>query len=168
VAAHSTTRALFGSYSGPLYQVRRSSDNTTLNISPLSAGGVANAAAQDSFCAGTSCVITEIFDQTGRGNNLTRAPGGGAAGCPDNLASGTAAKISVGGHEAYGVFVAPGTGYRGLGLRHRQRPLDHGRPGKRPVRRQPPCASRQEPPPGPARKRRPAAVSAPKSPVTSG
>src|ERR1043166_6247220 len=46
VAAHSTTRALFGAYSGPLYQVRRSSDNATMNISPVSAGGVANAAAQ--------------------------------------------------------------------------------------------------------------------------
>jgi non-reducing end alpha-L-arabinofuranosidase len=112
VAAHSTTRALFGSYSGPLYQVRRSSDNATTNISPLSAGGVANAATQDSFCAGTSCVITVIFDQSGRGNNLTQAPGGGAAGGPDNLANATAAPISVGGHKAYGVFVAPGTGYR--------------------------------------------------------
>jgi len=112
VAAHSTTRALFGSYSGALYQVRRSSDNATTNISPLSAGGVANAAAQDSFCAGTTCVITEIFDQSGRGNNLTQAPGGGAAGGPDNLANATAAPISVGGHKAYGVFVAPGTGYR--------------------------------------------------------
>ncbi len=100
--------------------------------------------------------------------------------------------ITVGGHKAYGVFVAPGTGYRnnqhqrhrhrrparghvrhlrrhplqrrlllrlrqrrdrqqrrrqrhhgghllrqhqGLGLRRRQRPLDHGRPGERPVLR---------------------------------
>jgi hypothetical protein len=54
VAAHSTTRALYASYNGPLYQMRRSSDGTTTNISPLSAGGVANAAAQDSFCAGTT------------------------------------------------------------------------------------------------------------------
>ena len=50
VAAHSTTRALYGSYNGPLYQVRRSSDNTTRDIGVLSAGGVANAATQDSFC----------------------------------------------------------------------------------------------------------------------
>jgi non-reducing end alpha-L-arabinofuranosidase len=112
VAAHSTTRALYGSYSGPLYQVRRSSDNTTMNISPLSGGGVANAPAQDSFCAGTSCVITEIYDQSGHGNNLTQAPGGGAAGGPDNLANATAAPVTIGGHEAYGVYVAPGTGYR--------------------------------------------------------
>src|SRR4051812_49726923 len=61
VAAHSTTRALFGSYNGSLYQVRRSSDNTTRNIGLLSAGGFADAAAQDSFCANTTCVITVIF-----------------------------------------------------------------------------------------------------------
>ena len=77
VAAHSTTRALYASYNGPLYQVRRASDDTTTNISPLSAGGVANAAAQDSFCAGTTCVITEIYDQSGHGNNLTDAPAAG-------------------------------------------------------------------------------------------
>ena len=76
VAAHSTTRALYAAYNGPLYQVRRASDNATTNIGPLSAGGVANAAAQDSFCAGTTCVITEIYDQSGHGNNLTEAPGG--------------------------------------------------------------------------------------------
>jgi hypothetical protein len=111
-AAHSTTRALYGSYTGPLYQVRRSSDNTTRDISPLSAGGVANAAAQDSFCSGTSCVITIIYDQSGRGNNLTQAPAGGAAGGPDNLASATAAPTTVGGQKAYGVYVAAGTGYR--------------------------------------------------------
>src|SRR5215475_3187959 len=71
VAAHSTTRALFGSYNGSLYQVRRASDGATTNIGLLSAGGYANAAAQDSFCAGTTCVITVIYDQSGRGNNLT-------------------------------------------------------------------------------------------------
>jgi hypothetical protein len=112
VAAHSTTRALYGAYSGNLYQVRRSSDNTTLNIGVLSAGGYANAAAQDSFCAGTTCVITVIYDQSGRGNNLTQAPAGGAAGGPDNLAIATAAPAMLNGHEAYGVYVAPGTGYR--------------------------------------------------------
>ncbi|MBS2967043.1 cellulose binding domain-containing protein, partial [Actinocrinis puniceicyclus] len=51
VAAHSTTRALYAAYNGPLYQVRRSSDNSTRDIGVVSAGGVANAAAQDSFCS---------------------------------------------------------------------------------------------------------------------
>ncbi len=116
VAAHSTTRALYGNYSGSLYQVRRSSDNATLNIGPVSAGSYANAAAQDSFCSGTSCVITVIYDQSGRGNNLTQAPPGGfngpASGGYDNLANATAAPISIGGHNVYGVYVSPGTGYR--------------------------------------------------------
>jgi non-reducing end alpha-L-arabinofuranosidase len=112
VAAHSTTRALYGAYNGSLYQVRRSSDNTTLNIGVLSAGGYANAAAQDTFCSGTTCVITVIYDQSGRGNNLTQAPAGGAAGGPDNLANATAAPTTLNGHKAYGVYVAAGTGYR--------------------------------------------------------
>ncbi|MGW3996495.1 arabinofuranosidase catalytic domain-containing protein [Amycolatopsis sp. NPDC004772] len=116
VAAHSTTRALYGAYSGSLYQVRRASDSTTRDIGVLSAGGVANAAAQDSFCAGTSCLITVIYDQSGRNNHLTQAPPGGfpgpAPGGYDNLASATAAPTTVGGQKAYGVFVAPGTGYR--------------------------------------------------------
>ena len=116
VAAHSTTRALYGAYNGPLYQVRRSSDNATRDIAPMSVGGVADAAAQDSFCAGTTCLITVLYDQSGRGNHLTQAPPGGfsgpAPGGYDNLANATAAPITIAGHRAYGVFVAPGTGYR--------------------------------------------------------
>ncbi|MFB9451261.1 RICIN domain-containing protein [Dactylosporangium vinaceum] len=116
VAAHSTTRALYAAYSGNLYQVKRASDSTTKNITPLAAGGVANAAAQDSFCAGTTCLITIIYDQSGKGNHLKQAPpgrfSGPAAGGYDNLATATAAPITVGGHKAYGVYVVPGVGYR--------------------------------------------------------
>src|SRR5690242_20733663 len=54
VAAHSTVRALYGAYAGNLYQVRRASDGATTNVGLLAAGGYANAAAQDSFCANTS------------------------------------------------------------------------------------------------------------------
>ncbi|GGL14019.1 alpha-N-arabinofuranosidase [Sphaerisporangium melleum] len=116
VAAHSTTRALYGAYNGPLYQVRRSSDNATQDIGVLSAGGVVNAATQDSFCAGTNCVITILYDQSGRNNRLTQAPPGywkgPAAGGWDNLADAKAAPITIGGQKAYGVRVEPGTGYR--------------------------------------------------------
>ena len=112
VAAHSTTRALYASYSGPLYQVKRSSDGATTNIGPLSAGGYANAAAQDSFCAGTTCVITRSTTSPAAATTSPRPPAGGAAGGPDNLANATAAPAMAGGHKAYGVYVAPGTGYR--------------------------------------------------------
>jgi len=117
IAAHSTTRALYSAYSGSLYQVKRGSDNTTTIIAPVSAGGVANAAAQDTFCASTTCLITQIYDQSGRGNHLTQAPPGGAASGPelngyDNFASAIGAPVTLNGQKAYGVFVSPGTGYR--------------------------------------------------------
>ncbi|KAJ6549650.1 Arabinosidase B [Mycena sp. CBHHK59/15] len=116
VAAHSTTRALYSAYTGSLYQVKRGSDGATTNIAPLSAGGVANAAAQDSFCASTTCLITIIYDQSGRGNHLTQAPPGGFSGPDsnglDNLAAADGAPVTLNGQKAYGVFISPGTGYR--------------------------------------------------------
>ncbi|GAA2781430.1 alpha-L-arabinofuranosidase B [Kitasatospora paracochleata] len=112
VAAHSTTRALYGAYAGALYQIKRATDGAVKDIGVLGAGGYANAAAQDAFCAGTSCLIAVIYDQSGRGNHLTQAPAGGAAGGPDNLANAVEAPVTVGGHKAYGVYIAPGTGYR--------------------------------------------------------
>ncbi|KAJ7188898.1 glycoside hydrolase family 54 protein [Mycena filopes] len=117
VAAHSTTRALYSAYQGALYQVRRGSDNATVNVGPLSAGGVANANAQDVLCAGTTCLITTIYDQSGHGNHLTQAPPGTADTGPDfggldNLAAADGAPVTLNGHSAYGVFISPGTGYR--------------------------------------------------------
>src|SRR5439155_24931 len=41
------------------------------------AGGYANAAAQDDFCANTFCWITTVYDQSGHKNDLTQAPRGG-------------------------------------------------------------------------------------------
>lgn len=105
-------RALFGAYSGRLYQVKRASNGNTTDIGTLSAGGVANAAAQDSFCAGTTCTITIIYDQSGRGNDLTPAPAGGAKNTPDNPANATALPITLHGQKAYGVSISAGMGYR--------------------------------------------------------
>ncbi|PWY88174.1 alpha-L-arabinofuranosidase B [Aspergillus heteromorphus CBS 117.55] len=116
IAAHSTTRALYSAFSGALYQIQRGSDDTTTTISPLTAGGVADAAAQDTFCANTTCLITIIYDQSGHGNHLTQAPPGGFDGPDvdgyDNLASAIGAPVTLNGQKAYGVFVSPGTGYR--------------------------------------------------------
>ncbi len=112
VAAHSTVRSLFGAFNGNLYQVRRASDGTTKDIGVLSPGGVANAAMQDAFCAGTTCTISVIYDQSPKHNHLTSAPAGGFRPAPDKEADANAAKISIGGHEAYAVFSETGTGYR--------------------------------------------------------
>jgi non-reducing end alpha-L-arabinofuranosidase len=125
VAAHSTTRALYASYNGPLYQVRRQSDAATLDIGLVTpvdlprpdAGGYADAAAQDAFCANTICVINLIYDQSGKGNHLRQAPPGPsfpgpAKGGFDTQPIADMAPITIGGHKAYGVYIMPGMGFR--------------------------------------------------------
>jgi non-reducing end alpha-L-arabinofuranosidase len=112
VAAHSTVRALSGSYAGNLYQVRRSSDNTTRNIGTRIPGGTADAAAQDSFCAGTTCVITVVYDQAGRGNDLWYQ---GSAVVPGSTQSrpavATSESLAIGGSKAYSLYINPGNSY---------------------------------------------------------
>jgi alpha-L-arabinofuranosidase B-like protein/lamin tail-like protein/alpha-galactosidase-like protein len=125
VAAHSTTRALYASYDGPLYQVLRQSDGKTLDIgvvrpvtSPVpDAGGYADAAAQDRFCANTFCWISTVYDQSPKHNDLTQAPRGGfsgpALGGLNTIPLADMAPITIMGHKVYGVFIEPG-----MGLRH--------------------------------------------------
>jgi len=124
VAAHSTTRALYAAYNGPLYQVLRQSDGKTLDIgvvqpasSPVpDAGGYADAAAQDKFCANTHCWITTIYDQSPNHNDLTQAPHGGfsgpAMGGFNNVPIADMAPVTIMGHKVYGVFIEPGMGLR--------------------------------------------------------
>ncbi|WP_103351391.1 arabinofuranosidase catalytic domain-containing protein [Amycolatopsis sp. CA-128772] len=112
VAAHSTVRALYGAYAGNLYQVRRSSDNTTRNVGVLAAGGNADAAAQDAFCAGSTCVVTVVYDQSGRGNDLwyqgsSVVPGSNQS----SPAKATSESLTVGGTKAYSLYINPGNSY---------------------------------------------------------
>ncbi|HEY5382210.1 MAG TPA: arabinofuranosidase catalytic domain-containing protein [Acidobacteriaceae bacterium] len=116
VAAFSTTRALYSAYTGPLYQVMRPSDKALTDIGLLP-DGYANAAAQDTFCAKSSCVITRLYDQSPNHNDLTPAPPGGEAHGPgpngyDVPAIANALPAVVAGHKVYGIAIAPGMGYR--------------------------------------------------------
>ena len=116
VTAHSTVRSLSSRYAGPLYQVKRA-DGALLDIGVI-AGGFADAAAQDRFCAGTLCYINRIYDQSGKGNDLMQAPPGPLYPGPDKGAFDTQpiadmAPITIGGgHKAYGVYIMPGMGFR--------------------------------------------------------
>jgi non-reducing end alpha-L-arabinofuranosidase len=121
VAAHSSTRALYASYNGPLYQVMRQSDGKTMDISIVQTsegdpGGYADAVAQDAFCAYTVCWITKIFDQSGKGNHLVQAPPGTfkgpAKGGFNTLPIADMAPITISGHKVYGVYIMPGMGLR--------------------------------------------------------
>ena len=104
VAAHSTVRALYADYDGPLYNVTRSSDNRSALIGVLSAGGIANKSAHDSFCSKLDCVISNVLDQSGHNNNL---------GQRHKLINASRHPITVGNgkHAAYGMWFEPGYGY---------------------------------------------------------
>ena len=93
----------------------------TLNIgivqpSASDAGGYADAAAQDAFCANTYCWIAIIYDQSGKHNDLTQAPRGAfsgpAMGGFNNLPIADMAPITIMGHKVYGVYIEPGMGLR--------------------------------------------------------
>lgn len=111
VAAHSLVRALYSSYNGPLYQVVRSSDNSTLDIGVVSSGGYANAAAQDDFCVGTNCFVLRIYDQTTNFNHLSVAPPGHQHG-KDSPVNASRFPFTLNGHKVYGAYFEPGMGYR--------------------------------------------------------
>ena len=50
MAAHSMVRAMFADYAGPLYEVFRTRDNATMNVTVHAIGGVADVEPQDNFC----------------------------------------------------------------------------------------------------------------------
>eukprot|EP01047_Picozoa_sp_COSAG01_P039659 COSAG01_NODE_3291_length_6306_cov_2.411632_1_plen_178_part_00 len=113
VAAHSTVRALFSKYSGPLYKISRT-DGHSANVGVLRAGGFANISAQDTFCTKGDCVISKIYDQSPQGNHLSQriscVPGQGCV--YHKMVNASLHKIGVrGGAQVYGMWLDPGYGY---------------------------------------------------------
>jgi hypothetical protein len=107
-------RALLGAYNGPLYQVKRQ-DGTTKDIGVLSPGGLADSAAQDTFCT-SACTITIVYDQSGHGNFLEAetpdaedATVRGHTG--ETAASATQESLNVGGHKVYSLYTKTGPAY---------------------------------------------------------
>jgi hypothetical protein len=68
VAAYSVTRRLTAAYGGKLFQLQRTSDSATQDIAPVN--GVADTASIATFCNGTTCNFSKIYDQSGNGNDL--------------------------------------------------------------------------------------------------
>ncbi len=73
VAAHSMTRALFAAYNGNLFQVRRASDAKTQDIGVASMGGQVDLTTLNTFCTGTTCAVSKLYDQAGNGNDMSQA-----------------------------------------------------------------------------------------------
>lgn len=109
VAAHSTTRALYTTYTGPLYRVTNSS-NVSADIGTRTAGGWADIFAHEKFCAAKDCVISKIYDQSPRGNHLVQRISDGVV---HKMVPASIHKISVNGgaEQVYGMWFEPGHGY---------------------------------------------------------
>lgn len=108
VAAHSTVRALYGSYTGHLYQVARP-NNETADVGVLEEGGFADIAAHEKFCAAGDCVIKIIYDQSPQGNHLGQRISNGVV---HKMVNASRHRIGVrGGVEVFGMWFDPGHGY---------------------------------------------------------
>jgi hypothetical protein len=132
VAAYSTVRRLLSTYSGPLYQVRRGGPNpntgsggVTQNIGILP-NGFADAAAHQAFCGNERCTFSVLYDQSGRGNNLTVGKRGcyGCSNpqqqcssctntaCENDYESEASRTVTVGGNTVYTLYMNTHEGYR--------------------------------------------------------
>jgi hypothetical protein len=81
IAAYSLNRRLVASYSGNLFQLSRTSDNTTQNIGQ--SGTNADLSAVQMFCGSNNangCAVRIAYDQTGNSNDATCAKLTGAIG----------------------------------------------------------------------------------------
>merc|ERR1711871_338695 len=107
VAAHSMTRALYGAYAGPLYNVKRSYDEATQDIFVRAPGGVADTFAQDKFCGSSTCVVQIIYDQSPMQNHLGIEHGAPNLHPPRNMQdlgvnfTDPRSRAIVGGHPVY-------------------------------------------------------------------
>ena len=122
VAAHSTVRALFAKYAGPLYTVLHTLSNQSADIRVLEPGGFANVTQHEAICPTEGeCVIARVVDQSRNGNHLTprddtgipgRRPG--HPGKKHNPVDASKHKIHVGNGSTrvYGMYFDQGMGYK--------------------------------------------------------
>lgn len=77
VAAHSVVRRIVPTYTGNLFQLKRTSDSTTQNIGQTASGQV-NMATISTFCGAANangCGFHIIYDQSGNSNDMTTCGG---------------------------------------------------------------------------------------------
>jgi len=112
VAAYSMARPLLNAYTGPLYQVRNAA-GTTQDIGIKD--GYANTTLQETFCSTGNCMVSVLYDQSGKGNDLIKGPKGcytGTAALPDNEANVKGHTQMIAGHKIYGLYMIVQDGYR--------------------------------------------------------
>jgi non-reducing end alpha-L-arabinofuranosidase len=105
VAAHSTVRALYSAYTGPLYQLRKKSDSSVKDV-PVGADGFVDISVHNAFCpSGTACTISVLYDQSPNKNDLKKSGTALWLKNGGNEADASLGQITVSGHVAHGIFV---------------------------------------------------------------
>ena len=123
LAAHSTVRALYANYAGPLYTVIHNQSNKSMDINVSKPGGYADVAQHEGLCPKEGeCIIARVIDQSGHGNHLAPRDDRGVPhrgkpgqyGHYHNPVDASAHKIFVGGDntQVYGMYFDPGMGYK--------------------------------------------------------
>jgi hypothetical protein len=72
-AAYATNRRMSLAYRGPLFKVRRASDNAEQDIYPNPITGWCSVTQLVAFCAGTNGFLKTAYDLTGNGRHVTQA-----------------------------------------------------------------------------------------------
>ena len=116
VAAHSTVRALYASLRRAALSGQEGGRHDARTSTPLAPGGFANSADQDTFCGIDACTISIIYDQSGQGNHLTKAPGGHGQDDARQRSQRQSRSHHLSGHKVYGVHIVPGA--NGVGYRN--------------------------------------------------
>ena len=127
VAAHSTVRALYAHYAGPLYTVLHNKTNQTVDVHALKPGGFANVQQHEALCPlEGECVIARVVDQSGNGNHLAPRDDRGVPHIPHkphgppkfgylhSPVDASKHKIHVGNDstQVYGMYFDSGMGYK--------------------------------------------------------
>jgi non-reducing end alpha-L-arabinofuranosidase len=124
-AAYSTIRSLRKAYTGPLLQIRTGSTQKNTGTGGMlkdigqTADGFVDTALIESSCMGTICTVAKLYDQSGNGNDIGRAPAGntagGATGAEDDwesIANNAQGVVTAGGKKAFALYMIRHDGYR--------------------------------------------------------
>jgi hypothetical protein len=124
VGAYSTIRRIRAAYTGPLFQVRSGSNAMNTGTGGMThdiaqdADGFALMSAINAVCMSTTCTVSLLYDQSGKGNNLNVAKkgltnGGQWAGMDDfETVINSKGQLNVGGRQVWSLYMAERQGYR--------------------------------------------------------
>jgi hypothetical protein len=116
VAAYSTVRVLSSKYSGPLYQIRiggssSGTGGTLKDIGRIQGDVFADGAAQDAACGSAACTISKLYDQSGKGNDLSVAGPGCYVTTADTESNATGRSLTISGHKVYALYMVSNSSF---------------------------------------------------------